>query len=63
MQPAPSVPVIMPLLPRDLPMRLVLKVPEPGRGEREVVYVLRYTRQGKLVLNKDEFALPGVDAR
>jgi hypothetical protein len=39
--------------PGDLPRRIVLVVPEGG-VQRHVAYVLRVTRSGGLVLNKEE---------
>ncbi|MDP2306775.1 MAG: hypothetical protein Q8P18_12190 [Pseudomonadota bacterium] len=39
--------------PGDLPRPIVLVLPE-GDGHREVTYVLRVTRNGGLLLNKDE---------
>ncbi|MCK6530779.1 hemin uptake protein HemP [Myxococcota bacterium] len=60
-EPSPSSPLA--LSPRNLPLRVVLKVPERDGAAREVVYVLRYTRQGKLVLNRDEFAIEAPASR
>lgn len=39
--------------PGDLPRPVILLVPD-GAGHRQVVYVLRVTRSGGLLLNKDE---------
>lgn len=39
--------------PTDLPRRIVLLVPE-GKVQRQVAYILRVTRSGGLLLNKDE---------
>jgi hypothetical protein len=41
--------------PGDLPRPIVLLLPD-GAGHRQVVYVLRVTRSGGLLLNKDELA-------
>lgn len=46
----------VPLSPQNLPVRLALATTAPDGSKREVVYILRYTRLGKLVLNRDEFA-------
>lgn len=43
--------------PTDLPLRVVLLVPD-GNVQRQVTYLLRVTRFGGLLLNKDE-TLPG----
>jgi hypothetical protein len=40
--------------PGDLPRRIVLVVPESGGVQRHVAYVLRVTRSGGLLLNKEE---------
>ena len=46
---------LKPLLvkPGDLPRRIVLVVPEGG-VQRHVAYILRVTRSGGLLLNKEE---------
>jgi hypothetical protein len=46
----------VPVSPQNLPVRLALLTTAPDGSNREVVYVLRHTRQGKLVLNRDDFA-------
>lgn len=53
--------------PGDLPLRVVLLVPE-GNVQRHVAYLLRVTRSGGLLLNKDELAkavaeVPGRETR
>ena len=39
--------------PGDLPRAIVLVLPD-GEGQRHVAYILRVTRSGGLLLNKDE---------
>ena len=41
--------------PGDLPLRVVLVVPD-GNVQRHVTYLLRVTRSGGLLLNKDELS-------
>jgi len=48
-------PTILIVKPGDLPLRIVLQLPA-GTGERDHDYVLRVTRSGGLLLNKDELA-------
>jgi len=49
----------VPLSPQNLPVRLALATTAPDGSKREVLYILRSTRQGKLVLNRDDFATDG----
>ena len=50
-----NTPTHLVLKPSDLPLRVTLLVPE-GSTQRTVTYVLRVTRAGGLLLNKDELA-------
>jgi hypothetical protein len=50
-----NTPTHLVLKPSDLPLRITLLVPE-GSTQRAVTYVLRVTRAGGLLLNKDELA-------
>jgi len=42
--------------PAELPLRLVLEFPSDSGGTAERVYVLRVSRRGRLLLNRDEMA-------
>lgn len=42
--------------PSELPLRVVLVLPDGTAGGRAVAYVLRHTRAGGLLLNKDDLA-------